>query len=571
MAKLKKINISAAVIAALMLSTASFSHAGFEEAVKAYEAGDYDTALNEWMVLAEKDDPAAMRNIGHIYRLGLGREVNYERAMHWYKRASALNFPNAQANVASMYLRGQGVAQDYVEASKWFTKAARNGHVISQYNLGLMYENGKGVEKSLSKALAWYNLAAKAGHPKALDKLSLLVATKPDVKVAKEEENLKVVTTTEKPAEVKSAPAPQKVESAPAPKEEPKSTKVETQKTETVGVEPKAGKPAVSTPAVTATAAPASAPVTKTAEKPKFDPFAGSANNKALKSEQTGAPTAFNQEPAPAPAPEKSVAAAPQKQVQTESPPAKVVSEPKRIVSEASAATSEKPALPEPKTVDTTALQNPEKAELKSLPQPELKPAPATEQSTVAAPAETTSAPVATAPITQPTEDSQSTAENTDDGQSKGFFGSLKALVFGEGEDKSQEDTPEPSSTVAVAPTPAIERPKAAAPKPVEVVVPADGLTIDEKLEMAQLSFEVEQYQQALNIWAPLAQQGNVTAQYNLGRMFNEGYAVPVDRVKAYYWWQKAKSNGSELAATSLEQLETTLTFIEKERLKQLN
>ncbi len=207
MLTLNKLMASSALAALLAFSSAGISFAGFDEAVNAYEAGDYKTAMNEWMVLAEKNDPAAMRNIGHLYRLGLGTDVNYERALHWYKRASELGFARAQANVASMYLKGQGVPQDYVQAADWFTKAARNGHTIAQYNLGLMYEYGKGVEKSTSKALAWYNLAAKAGHPKALNKLSILVATTPDVKAEAAEAEVaketKVAAAEQKAAEAK--------------------------------------------------------------------------------------------------------------------------------------------------------------------------------------------------------------------------------------------------------------------------------------------------------------------------------------------------------------------------------
>ncbi|WP_369405908.1 hypothetical protein [Sneathiella glossodoripedis] len=88
---------------------------------------------------------------------------------------------------------------------------------------------------------------------------------------------------------------------------------------------------------------------------------------------------------------------------------------------------------------------------------------------------------------------------------------------------------------------------------------------------MAELSFSLEQYQQALSVWAPLAQEGNAVAQYHLGQMFHEGYAVPVDRVKAHYWWSLAKQNGSSKAAQSLERLEATLTFLEKQQLQTVN
>lgn len=557
--KLNYLLASSAIAVTLAFSSAEFVEAGFDEAVQAYEAGDYKTALNEWMALAEKNDAAAMRNIGHLYRRGLGTEQNYERAMHWYKRASEFGFERAQANVASMYLRGQGVDQDYVQAAEWFTKAARNGHVIAQYNLGLMYENGKGVEKSVSKALAWYNLAAKAGHRKALDKLSLLVATEPEIKVQEAEQQV-ASELTKKPAQTPTqtaeptptvapktavAPAPQvvpapkpkevatatakqkvdaiprakpapvivqpKAETAPVVKPTPTPKKAEAPKTEMPKVEAKGVSEVAKAPAVPPQPV---ASVSTPASPAKRDPFAGSANNQILTKENKGMPTAFNNTPAP-------------KSVTSETAPA------------VTAKATPQPATP--KSVDTQSLT----------------------KSTPSVPTAAPSAEVASVSVPK-----QLVAVPTVEPESKGFFGSLKSLVMGDDEDTDKVENATPK-TVAIAPASAIEAPK---PKdvvaPVERVAPGSGLSVAERLEMAELSFSVAQYQQALSLWAPLAKEGNPAAQFHLGQMFNEGFAVPVDRVKAHHWWSQAKSNGSTKAAASLEQLDASLTYIEKQQLQ---
>jgi len=533
MLKLNKLMASSALAALLAISSAGISFAGFEEAVKAYEAGDYKTAMNEWMVLAEKNDPAAMRNIGHLYRLGLGTDVNYERALHWYKRASELGFARAQANVASMYLKGQGVAQDYVQAADWFTKAARNGHTIAQYNLGLMYEYGKGVERSTSKALAWYNLAAKAGHPKALNKLSILVATTPDVKaqaaetqVAKETKvaaaEQKAVTPSVEKAEtpVKTAkPEPKKVVEVPPT---PKATATKSPSIPKV-VEPKVVEK--SAPAKISAPAPQPA-VTNAAPNKRKDPFAGSANNKVLNDETKGAPTAFNA-PAPKPVkPETAQAAAPQ--------------------------------VVDTKSVETAVEPAPM---VESKPDSVVTPAPVPEKPVVAAAPPKAPVIAADEKVVEPAPEKE---------ESKGFFSSLKSLIVGD--DDAAENVASAPIPSRPAPAPAIPAPAPQAEaQPVERVVTGNGLSIAERMEMAQLSFTLEQYQQALSVWALLAQEGNAEAQYRLGQMFYKGYAVPVDRVKAYYWWSKAKSNGSAIAASSLEQLDASLTFIEKQQLKSVN
>ena len=166
-----------ACLAALALAAgAAAADSEFEAAVIAYEAGDYAAAHQAWLALASRGDPAAERNIGHLYRNGLGVAQDFAKAAEWYRRAAEKGLARAQANLGNMYLRGQDVPQDAVEATAWFERAARQGHVISQYNLGLLYETGLGVAADEALALGWYHLAAKAGHRRSLERLSVLVA-----------------------------------------------------------------------------------------------------------------------------------------------------------------------------------------------------------------------------------------------------------------------------------------------------------------------------------------------------------------------------------------------------------
>ena len=164
-----------AVGVALLASTFP-AWADFEAGLKAYEAGEYAAAYQEWLPLARNGDPAAQRNVGQLDRLGRGVARDPAIAADWYQRAAKLGLGRAQANLAMLYLQGDGVEQDYALAGKWFKAAAVQGHVIAQFNLGIMYERGLGVERDKVKARAWYNLAAKAGHRRALDNLSRLVA-----------------------------------------------------------------------------------------------------------------------------------------------------------------------------------------------------------------------------------------------------------------------------------------------------------------------------------------------------------------------------------------------------------
>jgi uncharacterized protein len=59
-------------------------------------------------------------------------------------------------------------------------------------------------------------------------------------------------------------------------------------------------------------------------------------------------------------------------------------------------------------------------------------------------------------------------------------------------------------------------------------------------------------YATALRLMRPLAEQGNVSAQYNLGFMFDNGQGVPQDHATAVSWYRKAAEQGHAAAQNNL-------------------
>ncbi|MEH6526735.1 MAG: hypothetical protein V7723_11740 [Sneathiella sp.] len=448
---------------ALIATTANVVRADFADGVTAYEAGDYKEAFDEWLPLAQNNDPAAMRNIGHIYRRGLGVDQDFKKAMNWYKRAATLGIDRAQANVGDMYLKGEGVPQDYEQAAQWFARAAQQGHVLSQYNLGLLLENGLGVEKNDELALGWYEEAAQAGYAPAIEKAAAL---KSGVVVAK----------AGTPAE----------QSEPAREAKASTTAVEPEESLKVA-------PVVATAAVSAVVA-----------------------TEVIRSSDT-----------PASETSKSAEAAPEtvqkqgfydalKSLAKEKPAAVAAT---AVAVPVVAANQEEDTLP----AETTSKDN-----------PEIKVA------AVAA--------VPTAVAVTPQSSTQGNA--------------------------AEATEPTAKTVAAPAPTSAAVPKAAAAASAVTVSTKAtgqNGLTLEEKLEMADLAYTLKEYQQSLSIWAVLAQQNNAEAQYRLGRLFFSGHAVPIDRVRAYYWWEKAKDNGSADASVALANLEKSLTHMEIRQIQRTN
>ena len=148
------------------------ARADLSDGVRFYDSGDYTRAYGEWLPLARAGHAAAQRNIGQLYRLGLGVPQDLKVAANWYRLAARQGLARAQSNLAAMYLRGEGVEQDFTQAVAWFRRAAAQGHTLSQYNLDVMYQAGYGVEKSGEDAQRWFQLAANAGHGRAAQRLA---------------------------------------------------------------------------------------------------------------------------------------------------------------------------------------------------------------------------------------------------------------------------------------------------------------------------------------------------------------------------------------------------------------
>ena len=59
-------------------------------------------------------------------------------------------------------------------------------------------------------------------------------------------------------------------------------------------------------------------------------------------------------------------------------------------------------------------------------------------------------------------------------------------------------------------------------------------------------------YQTAFKLWLPLAGQGNVNAQFNLGVMYDNGHGVKQDDVEAMKWYRKTAEQGNANAQALL-------------------
>jgi uncharacterized protein len=64
----------------------------------------------------------------------------------------------------------------------------------------------------------------------------------------------------------------------------------------------------------------------------------------------------------------------------------------------------------------------------------------------------------------------------------------------------------------------------------------------------------------ALRLIRPLANDGDATAQFNLGVMYAEGRSVPQDYVHAHMWFSLAAAQGEQRAVKTPEMAERRMT-----------
>ena len=96
---------------------------------------------------------------------------DYAQALKILRSLAAQGNADAQTTLGGMYYSGERVPQDYHEAVKWWKLAAAQGEVSAQFLLGSMYSDGEGVAQNYREALKWYRLAAEQGNAQAIANL----------------------------------------------------------------------------------------------------------------------------------------------------------------------------------------------------------------------------------------------------------------------------------------------------------------------------------------------------------------------------------------------------------------
>lgn len=108
----------------LLVSLTAQTGRDYEQAVVAYDQGQYPLALAGFSALAERGHPGAEFMLGAMYFYGKGVPKNDKFAAIWFQKAAVKGNPNGQLAFGSLYIRGVGVQQDLIRAYAWLTIAS---------------------------------------------------------------------------------------------------------------------------------------------------------------------------------------------------------------------------------------------------------------------------------------------------------------------------------------------------------------------------------------------------------------------------------------------------------------
>jgi TPR repeat protein len=117
---------------------------------------------------AKADNVDAQLKLGDSYAYGNnGLIQDYEKAIHWYRRAADTGDAAAQYRLGRCYQDGKLVKANRNDAAVWICRAAEQGHVAAMNELGELFKRGVGVKRDLLQAHKWFNLAAAGGDSTA--------------------------------------------------------------------------------------------------------------------------------------------------------------------------------------------------------------------------------------------------------------------------------------------------------------------------------------------------------------------------------------------------------------------
>lgn len=109
------------------------------------------------------EEASISMELGHAYRLGLGCEMDIEKALAYYEKSAAQGMLEAYEEAGDIHQK-KGKIED---AIRCYVQCMKEGSPSAAYKLGLLYQDGWSEGASLNQAIYCLNVAAQSGMPEA--------------------------------------------------------------------------------------------------------------------------------------------------------------------------------------------------------------------------------------------------------------------------------------------------------------------------------------------------------------------------------------------------------------------
>uniref|UniRef100_A0A8B9HD63 SEL1L adaptor subunit of ERAD E3 ubiquitin ligase n=1 Tax=Astyanax mexicanus TaxID=7994 RepID=A0A8B9HD63_ASTMX len=129
-----------------------------------FKDGDMDSALVQYLLLAEQGYEVAQSNVAFILdQSKLLENETYPRALLHWTRAAAQGYTVARIKLGDYHFYGYGTDVDYETAVIHYRLASEQQHSAqAMFNLGYMHEKGLGIKQDIHLAKRFYDMAAEA-------------------------------------------------------------------------------------------------------------------------------------------------------------------------------------------------------------------------------------------------------------------------------------------------------------------------------------------------------------------------------------------------------------------------
>ncbi|MDA1131950.1 MAG: tetratricopeptide repeat protein [Proteobacteria bacterium] len=147
-------SLCAAAFLVAGLAIAPAAQAGFYEGLVAAQNEDWETALTEWLPIAEAGNPGAQSGLGDMYARGLGVEQNQAEAMRWHFLAARQGVGKSAFFIGLALAAGNGIAKDVVHGAAWLLIADRLGQLEAREAYSFVRVSLSAAQEAEARAIA---------------------------------------------------------------------------------------------------------------------------------------------------------------------------------------------------------------------------------------------------------------------------------------------------------------------------------------------------------------------------------------------------------------------------------